>query len=356
MERHSVRTNLSATPPRSKSWLRRCLRGVRRRLAAIPQAVLLGVGLLFVPYLTRGGERRLANAIAWLLCRPLFRWYRYARTNVDLAFGDRLSDGEKDRIVRESFRSTALVLTDYLWFSRRTRERVARHCEIGDETVRRWVEGDFAGTFVTAHFGNWELAGLMVASRGRRLWSVYRPLGCAAVSRWMRRFRGRAGQRIIPREGAMRGVLRALRQRDVVALLLDQHVSVTEGAAYLDFFGLPATFSTAVGTLSHRLRTPVLVCAAVRDGERDAYVLRTVREFSAEETARTDPLDLTRGIVRAYEEMIRRHPEQWVWAYRRWKRWQPGDDPKRFPWYAREDRQAPPFDPAACRLDAAERE
>ena len=38
------------------------------------------------------------------------------------------------------------------------------------------------------------------------------------------------------------------------------------------------------------------------------------------------------------------------------ERWQPGDDPKRFPWYAREDRQAPPFDPAACRLDAAERE
>ena len=356
MERHSAQTNLFATPPRRKSRLSRALRGVRRCLAAIPQAVLLGVGLLFVPYLTRGGERRLANAIAWLLCRPIFRWYRYARTNVDLAFGDRLSAGEKARIVRESFRSTALVLTDYLWFSHHARERVARHCELGDETVRRWVSGDFPGTFVTAHIGNWELAGLLVASQGRRLWSVYRPLGCAAVSRWMLRFRERAGQHAIPREGALRGVLRALRQRDVVALLLDQHVSVTEGAAYLDFFGLPATFSTAVGTLSHRLRTPVLVCAAVHDESRDRYVLRAVREFSAEETARTDPLDLTRGIVRAYEEMIRRHPEQWVWAYRRWKRWQPGDDPKRFPWYAREDRQAPPFDPAACRLDAAGRE
>ena len=356
MEPRSVQTNLSATPPRRKSRLRRAWRNVRRCLAAIPQAVLLGVGLLVVPHLTRAGERRLARVIAWLLCRPAFRWYRYARTNVDLVFGDRLSPAEKDRIVRESFRSTALVLTDYLWFSHRTKERLARHCEIGDDTVRRWVEGDFAGTFVTAHFGNWELAGLKVASCGRRLWSVYRPLGCAAVARWMRRFRDRAGQRTLPREGALRGVLRALRSRDVVALLLDQHVPVEEGAAYLDFFGLPATFSTAVGTLSHRLRTPILVCTAEHDAARDAYVLRAVREFSAEETARTSPLDLTRGIVRAYEDMIRRRPGQWMWSYRRWKRWQPGDDPNRFPWYAREDRFAPPFDPAACRLDAAERE
>ena len=112
--------------------------------------------------------------------------------------------------------------------------------------------------------------------------------------------------------------------------------------------GLPAAFSPAVGTLAHRLRVPVLVAAGVRDWESDRVVLRSFREFTAEETAAMAPDELTRAIADAIGGMILRWPEQWLWTYRRWKRWQPGDDPKRFPWYAKLDPLAPPFVPPAA--------
>ena len=38
---------------------------------------------------------------------------------------------------------------------------------------------------------------------------------------------------------------------------------------------------------------------------------------------------------RALEDEIRRHPGQWVWTYKRWKRVPPDDDTSRFPFYAR---------------------
>ena len=211
--------------------------------------------------------------------------------------------------------------------------------------MRRWVEGDFPGVFVTAHLGNWELAGLYIASRGRRLWSVFKPIGSRTVARRLRKFRNGCEQRVIPREGAMTGVLRALRARDVVAMVLDQHVDGRDGGVYLDFLGLPAGFSPAVGTLAHRLRVPVLVAAGVRDWDTDRVVIRIFREFTAEETAAMEPEALTRAIADAIAGMILRWPEQWLWTYRRWKRWQPGDDPKRFPWYAKEDPLATPFVP-----------
>lgn len=336
--------------------VRHGLRLLRRTLAAIPQNIFLWLGSLVVPTLSRAGEHRLARFISWLLCRPCFRWCRCARTNLDIVYGDTKTPEEKSRILRASFDNAALVVTDYFWFGRRTEERLERHCAVGDDTIRRWIEGDFPGVFVTAHLGSWETAGLYIASRGRRLWSVFKPIGSRAVTRRMRRFRSGCEQRVIPREGAMTGVLRALRARDVVAMVLDQHVDGRDGGVYLDFLGLPAAFSPAVGTLAHRLRVPVLVAAGVRDAETDRVVLRSFREFTAEETAAMEPEALTRAIADAIGGMILRWPEQWLWTYRRWKRWQPGDDPKRFPWYAREDRQAPPFDPAACRLDAAERE
>ncbi|MBR1609012.1 MAG: hypothetical protein IJ678_05295, partial [Kiritimatiellae bacterium] len=172
-------------------------------MATALQNALLAAGAAVVPLLSRRGELRLARAIAWFMCRPLFRFYRYARTNLDVAWGDSLSPEAKDRMLKESFRSAALVITDYFWFARRTEERLRRHVEVGDETMERWISGDFPGVFVTAHIGNWELAGLAIASRGRSLWSVFKPLGSAAVARRMRKFRGAGGQRVIPREGAM---------------------------------------------------------------------------------------------------------------------------------------------------------
>ena len=323
-------------------------RHLRRKLAAIPQNLFLWLGSAVIPTLSRAGERRLARFISRLLCRPCFRWCRCARTNLDIVYGDTKTPEEKRRVLRASFDSAALVVTDYFWFGRRTEERLERHCAVGDDTMRRWIEGDFPGVFVTAHLGSWETAGLYIASRGRRLWSVFKPIGSRAVTRHMRRFRSGCEQRVIPREGAMVGVVRALRARDVVAMVLDQHVDGRDGGVYLDFLGTPASFSPAVGPLSRRLRVPVLVAAMVYDANRDVYSLRAVREFSAEETAAAEPEAITRGIVSAMEHMIQYWPGQWMWAYRRWKRWQPGDDPKRFPWYAKLDPLATPVAPPAA--------
>lgn len=309
-------------------------------MTAAVQNLLLRLGTAFVPMLSRRGELRLSRFFAWCLCHPVFRFHRYAAANVDLVYGASMTPAEKAALVRDSFRSAALVLMDYFWFARHTTERLAKHVEVGDETMERWIAGRFPGVFITAHIGNWELAGLAIAERGRRLWSVFKELGSPSVSRRMREFRGSGGQRVIPRSGALAGILRALRARDVVALLLDQHVDLSDGGEYRDFLGTPATFSSAVGPIAAKLRVPVLVAAMIRDPARDVYVMRAVREFKAEETAAMAPDALNAAIVGALEEMVRRWPGQWFWMYRRWKRYRPVDDPSRFPWYAKPEGRA----------------
>ena len=322
------------------------MRRWRRALSAIPQDLFLILASLVVPRLSRAGERRAARVFGWLASRRIWCYRRRAEENVELAFGRgaaaAFGPAERKAIARRSFDHQALVATDYFWFSRGAGRFEAR-CEAGDDTIRRWLDGRGAGFLVTAHLGNWELASRMVASRGRRIWSVFRPFGSGLVSRRMKAFRESCGQFVIPRDGAMRGVLRALKAGDAVGMVLDQHVDGRDGGVYLDFFGVPASFSPVVGAVAHKLRVPVLVCAMVRDEARDRYVFRSIREFTAEETAAAEPLKITRGVAAALEEAIRRWPEQWLWSYRRWKRWPPGDDPSRYPSYAREDPLAPPF-------------
>ena len=329
------------------------LRRFRSAVASVPQNFFLFLALLVVPRLSRAGELRVARAFGWLSSRRLWRYRRRAETNADLALGAGLPEAARREIARRSFDHTALVATDYFWFRRGGPARFEEFCEVGDDAARRWLDGRGPAFFVTAHLGNWELASRLVASRGRRIWSVFKPFGSGAVSRRMQAFREACGQGVIPRDGAMRGVLRALRAGDCVGMVLDQHTDARDGGVYLDFFGLPAGFSSVVGAVAHKLRIPVYVCAMARDEARDRYVFHALREFTAEETAATAPDDITRGIVASLEAMVRRWPEQWIWSYRRWKRWQPGDDPARFPDYAREDPLAPPFRPDAGRIPSA---
>lgn len=321
-------------------------RRFRSALAAVPQNLFLGLALLVVPRLSRRGERRAARLLGGLSALRIWRYRGRAEENADLALAPVRTGAERHRIVRRSFDHQALVALDCFWFSRGA-GRFETFCEVGDDTARRWLEARGPAFFVTAHLGNWELASRTVAAHGRRIWSVFRPFGSGAVARRMKEARESCGQGVVPREGAVRGILRALRAGDAVGMVLDQHVDGRDGGLYLDFFGVKASFSGVVGTVAHKLRVPVLVCAMVRDEARDRYVFRAVREFPAEQTAAAAPDEITRGIAAALEEAVGRWPEQWLWSYRRWKRWPPGDDPSRYPSYAREDPLAAPVAPAA---------
>lgn len=320
-----------------KNGLARNLKRFKAFFLAIPELLLLGLGIVLIGPLPRGIERWLGRMVGLSFFRFHRRYRRVARQNVDLVFGDRLTDREKTAFIRKCFLHAGQVVVDYFWFSCRVGKRISTYCEFGDESARRWVTESFPGIFCTAHFGNWELGGHFISQHGRHLSSVFKSVGGNAVSKMLRHFRGSSGQHVIERKGAMKGVVRALRANAVVAMLLDQHTELTDGGIYLEFFGLPATFSQSVGVLSYRLKVPILIAAMVYDGERDRYVMRTIREITAETAASMTPESITCAIRDGFEEMICRWPHQWLWMYRRWKRFRLCDDSTRFPSYARLD-------------------
>ena len=48
-----------------------------------------------------------------------------------------------------------------------------------------------------------------------------------------------------------------------------------------------------------------------------------------------DAADLTRTVASTLEQAIADRPAQWLWMYKRWKYVPQGQDPSRFPYYAR---------------------
>ncbi len=303
----------------------------RARLAG--EVLLVRLGLLTVPYFPRGivvGLARLAGALGYGLARQS---RRIALANLDLAFQDALSPPEKRRIARQAFITMARTVLDLIWFCRATRERLARYVAFDPDFEKYVYTAPMIG--VTAHFGSWELLGRWLIFRGHPHAAVAAPLINPGVERLFQRSREASGMEIIPQAGALRGVLKALKRKKHVALVVDQNVKLDEGGVFVNFFGLPVPMSSAAAVFAQRTGTPTVpfFCLSRPDGTYYVYALPPLPAVATSDS--DGVLTATQLIAGLFEQEIRKHPEQWMWMYKRWKHVPPGMSPAAYPFYAK---------------------
>ena len=244
----------------------------RRRIRYLLEDSLFAFAFRVVPLLPRRcvvGLARSLGFMAWILAR---RDRRIAMANLDLAYGRSLDAAGKRAIVRGVFRTFALTALDIFWFSRDTRARIERHVvvEAGSE---KWM-GAGPLVAVTAHFGNWEVFGHVATLRGATLVSVAKPVKNPVIDERLNQLRRACGQRIVPRQGALKALVKSLREKATVALLLDQDTREAEGGVFVDFFGVPVPVSSAAAGLAERMGVPLVMgyCRSREDGRYVCYV------------------------------------------------------------------------------------
>jgi KDO2-lipid IV(A) lauroyltransferase len=179
---------------------------------------------------------------------------------------------------------------------------------------------------VTAHFGNWEWCNSCARTLGLEGGSIARPLDNPRVNEFVRSIRERNGMRIFDKAGAIRKALGALRNNNLVGVLIDQDAGVK--GLMSPFLGHPASTITVPVELAIRVGCPMIVAGLRRNGgaERKAGAKRFTMLFNPE-PYRPDPeadpeaeaRRLTDALNAGLGEMILQAPEQWFWIHRRWK-------------------------------------
>ncbi len=335
---------------RPQTWRRRRKRLVRR-LRAHPEGWLVTLAAAVIPRLPRPVILATARSVGTVLPWIARRERAIVEANLDLVYGPDPSPGVRARRIRAIFRHSALVLLDCFWFSRNSRERVLRHVRC-DDLFTSVLRENRPLIVVAAHLGSWELGAQLACILGRRLTSVYAPVGGGRTQQRLAAMRAANGQTIVPREGALRALLKALRDRQVVGLIVDQYTSVEDGGAFVDFLGRKAAISQVAGVLSLRFKTPVhaLCCRHTGDGNYHVGITRVLLPGHG-----MDALQVTQWVASALGDAIRSVPEQWLWMYRRWRHVPPGEDPGRYPFYARPWTPTKASDPVATDPPAGDR-
>ncbi len=255
---------------------------------------------------------------------PLFRKRR--RIAIDNILQARITDdpAEADRIARQAFGHFAGHLCEGLKTSgvigpSNWREHITFD---GPETAwKLLMESPGVPIMIlTGHLGAWESA-VSIISFTRPMIAVARTMNNPFVQRFLKTHHFRGEITIVPKKmGFAPGVMREWKEKGAaMTLLVDQHAGPKHGIR-VDFMGRPASTHTSPARLHLKTGAPILAGAFVRDGLFQ-YRMVTAEPIRFTPTGNKDRdiADLTSEINRRLEAVIRRYPEQYLWAHKRWR-------------------------------------
>jgi Kdo2-lipid IVA lauroyltransferase/acyltransferase len=280
--------------------------------------VLLRVVILVVRLLPLPAGLALGRCLGSLFRRLAKRRYRTALKNLRIAYGNTLSQEERERIARESFKHAGMYAIEVIKFAYMSQEEVDRriHVESGYGEMKQLLEHKKGALLITGHLGNFEIAGRWVTARGQDLIALAREARDQGTTEMMSRLRRTSGIQVVTLKQSLKPVLAGLRRNAAVAIVCDQNAT----DVFVPFFGRPTGTVDGPARLALRMGAPLLFFFCVRDG-KGGYLIRSNGDYWAEPTGddKADVERVTTVINERLEEMIRQYPEQWLWFHDRWK-------------------------------------
>ncbi|HSP16837.1 MAG TPA: lysophospholipid acyltransferase family protein [Thermoanaerobaculia bacterium] len=277
--------------------------------------------------------RTIARAIRSMSDERVYRWGtrfgalsgklvrsrdRLAMRNLRATFPQR-SEKDLRATLDECWRHFGRQMLAYVRMQTMTPEEVLARCEIVNrEILDNAVAAGHGVILISAHFGSWEVGGLVITSIAKRVRIVARRLDNEFLEEELARIRASTGAEVIDRRHAARPLLQALEENAVVVLVPDQAVLPREGVL-APFLGRRAWTTPAPAKLAVRRGSSIVFVFCIPAGLRHRLEFEEpIRVDRLMENER-DPVALTTRINDVISRRIADRPELWLWMHDRWK-------------------------------------
>lgn len=236
-------------------------------------------------------------------------------------------------LARRSMRALFMFFVEVLFTVRLVRiDTWASFVELTNfrEVVKLLMDRQRGLILLSAHYGNFEILGYMLATMGFPTYSVFRPLDNPYVNKWLHGVRETRGQKIIAKKGATMEVADVLEQRGAVGFVADQNAGAK--GLFVPFFGRLASTYKSIGLLAMQYNVPVVIGYARRlDGRFRFQVGAQDIIYPEDWQNQDDPLRyITQRYTKAIEAFVAGDPGQYWWIHRRWKTRPKGEAPEKY--------------------------
>jgi KDO2-lipid IV(A) lauroyltransferase len=260
----------------------------------------------------------LARAAARIYLALGGRRVHWALQNLRIAFPS-WSEADRAKLAFESCANLAFALLDLQrsesWDAP---QLLARFAFEGLEHLEAVLETGTGALLLSLHMGCYDLGlrALSLQYSGLRLAAIAAPQRSALLQAWLSDRRNEGIVEVIaPGPAAALRALRIMRSGRPLILLNDLYQRSNRNVA-VPLFGRRCLTATGPAMLARRTRAAILPCYVIRDA-RDHHTLRILPRLELPADAADEAV--TAACNTALEGIIRKHPEHWTWAHRRFR-------------------------------------
>ena len=178
--------------------------------------------------------------------------------------------------------------------------------------------------FLTSHLGAFDLQITNMALRGLKPNIIGTALGDERLNELLVKYRNAHGAIAIARGKESVRLFKALKSGGSIAILIDQDTKVK--SRFVNFFGKPA--STPIGATVLALKSGCAVVPTyvyLDENYKQQMVILPEIPLVYTGDEEQDLIINTQNFTNFTEDIVRQHPEQWVWMHERWKT-KPGEE------------------------------
>jgi len=168
---------------------------------------------------------------------------------------------------------------------------------------------------LTAHFGNWELFTPFSEYAKLKASVVYKKPKNRLLDDVLIEYRNKNGVGVIAQGASgVREIVKRLGNGEVVGLVVDQRVT---GASFVPFLGKKARTSTLSASIALKYGYPLVPMKFIRLKGAN-FQMEIMKPISF--TKKDSEEKITKKINDEFSKWIKKNPEQWLWAHKRWSK------------------------------------
>lgn len=171
---------------------------------------------------------------------------------------------------------------------------------------------------LTGHVGFWEVGTFFLSHLGFPTDYIAKRMKNPYVDRYITRMRESTGGHCLESKKGARKIVRALNQKRIVAVLLDQHITPRE-AVCVNFFNRPAFTSPIIAQMAMKYGIPVVPVFCHRTKDNCYKVVAEPMILLEKSDAPQDIVKNTERLSSYIEKAVRKEIPQWFWLHRRWR-------------------------------------
>ena len=252
--------------------------------------------------------------------RTSARYRKVARDNLDFLFADKMSDEEKESIVKYSFKNLLLNFLHVMELRHMSLQELEQKVTVTNKEIIDKIHSEGrAVIYVTTHYSSWELGGASLGAFVEPLAAVYKRMKNRVYEEWLLEGRARFGNSNLEKTGVVKPLIKLIKQGKASGILIDTNISPNEGVK-VQFMGKTINQTYSPAYLARKFNAAI-VPVTMRTDDEENYTLIIYDEIPVYKTddEKQDILKATQLQADWLSDLVTKEPKFWFWLHRRFK-------------------------------------